>query len=135
MRIAHGHYDSRMPEQLLDCHDVRTLAAQCGLNEADLDKIWEAKKRLAFFNPSNHTERIAKRALESLFRLQASKKKAGRPGRISAEERRELRQRAKVLEAGGQSRRDIVAQFAEEYELRYSYVRRILEDRHQEKLL
>jgi hypothetical protein len=112
---------------------IASLAAQCGLNQGELDKILEAKKKLASFTPSNHTERIAKRALESLFKLQASKKKAGRPERISAEERRELRQRAKLLETGGKSRSDIVAQFAEEYELRLSYIRRILEDRHKDE--
>lgn len=105
---------------------VASLAAHCGLNQSDLDKIQEKKEKLAAFIPSNHLERTAKRALESLLKLPVKKKQAGRPGRISAEERKELRRRAKALESSGQTRNNIVAQFAEEYELRYSYVRRIL---------
>lgn len=108
---------------------VTSLAEQCGLTPDDLSKIQEAKKRLASFNPSIHTEPMAKRGLESLFSLKGQAKSAGRPKRISAKERRQLRQRADKLKAAGQSRDDIVAQFSEEYELHLSYVRRILEDR------
>ena len=106
-----------------------SLAERCGLTSDDLDRIFEAKKRLAPFNPSNHTERMAKRGLESLFSFKDHAKSAGRPKRISAEERRQLRQRAVEMRAAGRKRDDIVAQFSEEYELQLSYVRRILEDR------
>ena len=40
-----------------------------------------------------------------------------------------MRERAAEMEAAGQNRQDIVAQFSEEYDLRRSYIRRILEDR------
>jgi hypothetical protein len=110
-----------------------SLAEQCGLTLDDINKIQEAKKRLDSFNPSNHTERIAKRGLESLFSLKKRAKSAGRPKRISAEERRQLRQRADELKAAGRSRDDIVAEFSEEFELQHSYVRRILEDRLKDK--
>jgi hypothetical protein len=106
-----------------------SLAERCGLTLDDLNKIQEAQKRLASFNPSSHTERIAKRGLVTLFSLKEQAKSAGRPKRISAEERQQLRQRADELKAAGRSRDDIVAQFSEEYELQLSYVRRILEDR------
>ena len=108
---------------------VTSLAEQCGLTPDDLDKIFKAKKRLASFNPSNHIERMAKRGLVTLFSLKEQAKSAGRPKRISAEERRQLRQRADEMKAAGRSRDDIVAQFCEEHELHFSYVRRILEDR------
>jgi hypothetical protein len=107
---------------------VASLAERCGLTSDDLDKIQEAKKKLAQYHPTDHTGRRAKRALETLFSSKAHTKEAGRPKRISAEERRELRQRANKMEVAGQNRSDIVAQFSEEYELRPSYVRRILED-------
>lgn len=106
-----------------------SLAERCGLTSDDVNKIQEAKKRLALFDPLDHTERVAKRGLESLFSLKNRAKGAGRPKRISAEERRQLRQRADKLKASGQTRDDIVAEFSEEFELRHSYVRRILEDR------
>ena len=110
-----------------------SLAERCGLSQDDLNKIQEAKKRLVSFNPSDHTERMAKRGLESLFSLKKRAKSAGRPKRITAEERRQLRQRAEELKAAGRSRDDIVAQFSEEFELGHSYVRRILEDRSETK--
>jgi hypothetical protein len=110
-----------------------SLAERCGLTQDDLNKIQEAKKTLACFNPSSHTERNAKRGLESLFSVEKLAKSAGRPKRISAEERRQLRQRADEMKAAGQSRDDIAAQFSEEFELGHSYVRRILEDRSETK--
>jgi hypothetical protein len=112
---------------------VRSLAERCGLSQDDLNKIQEAKKRLAAFAPSNHTERMAKRGLESLFTLPKRAKSAGRPIRISAEERQHLRQRAVNLKAAGRSLDDIVAEFSEEFELQHSYVRRILQDRRKEE--
>jgi len=108
-----------------------SLAKRCGLNRDDLDKILEAKKKLAVFSPSNRIERLAKKGLEYLlssFPGKGRTKAAGRPTRITADERQELRERADKLEAAGQNRRDIVSQFSEEYELRPSYIRRILED-------
>lgn len=108
---------------------MEALAAKLGLSKKDLDKIWQAKRQLAKFQPSNRMERISKRALESLFSGKPPKKEAGRPSRISAEERQEMRARAAEMQAAGKSRDEIVAQFAEEYELGLSYVRRILEDR------
>jgi transposase len=108
---------------------METLAAKIGLVKKDIDKIHMAKQQLSKFQPSNRMERIAKRGLESLFSSKPPKKEAGRPSRISAEERRQLRQRADEMKAAGRSRDDIVAQFSEEYELQHSYVRRILEDR------
>jgi hypothetical protein len=97
-----------------------SLAAKFGLTRKDLGKIFEAKRKLAAFQPSNRMERMAKRG-----------KEAGRPSRISAEERQQLRARATEMKAAGRSRDEIVAQFAEEYGLGLSYVRRILEDRHE----
>ena len=76
---------------------------------------------------------MAKRGLESLFSSKPPKKEAGRPSRISAAERQQLRHRAEEMKAAGGSRDDIVAQFCEEYGLGLSYVRRILEDRPIEK--
>jgi transposase len=108
---------------------VESLAAKIGLTKRDLLKILEAKRKLAAFQPSNRMERLAKRGLESMFSSKPPKKEAGRPSRISAEERQEMRVRAMEMRAAGKSRDEIVAQLAEEYELRLSYVRRILEDR------
>ena len=105
------------------------LAAHCGLTKKDLGKIFEAKKKLAAFQPSNHMERMAKRALEHLLFSKPTTKEVGRPKRISAEERQQLRERADKMKAAGLSRDEIVAQFAEEYGLGLSYARRILEDR------
>lgn len=108
---------------------AEALAIKCGLEPADLSKIIEARKRLAAYKPSSHLEQIAKRGLESLLYPKPRKKEAGRPGRISSAERQQMRQRADALITAGQKRNDVVAQLAEEYELRLSYVRRILEDR------
>jgi len=44
-----------------------SLAERCGLRQDELNKIQDARKRLACFNPSNHTEQTAKRGLENLF--------------------------------------------------------------------
>ena len=79
--------------------------------------------------PTNRMERMAKQGLEVLLFSKPAKKEAGRPIRISAEERRELRQRADELLLAGRNRNEIVVEFAEEYGLRLSYVRRIIEDR------
>ena len=105
------------------------LAAKCGLSKKDLGKIFEAKMKLAAFQPSTHMERMAKRALEGLLSSKPRTKEVGRPRRIAAEERQQLRQRADEMKAAGRSRNEIVAQFSEEYGLGFSYVRRILEDR------
>ena len=102
---------------------VISVAEQCGLTPDDLDKIHEATKKLAEYHPSDHTGRMAKRALETLFSSKGHSKGVGRPKRVSTDERRQLRERADKMEAAGQNRRDIVAQFSEEYELRPSYVR------------
>ncbi|MHB8411056.1 MAG: cytochrome c-type biogenesis protein [Candidatus Acidiferrales bacterium] len=110
-----------------------SLAAKCGLTKKDLGKIFEAKKKLGAFQPANHLEQMAKRALEGLLSSKPRKKVAGRPSRISAAERQELRQRADEMIAAGRKRNEIVAQFAEEYGLGFSYVRRILEDRLKQK--
>ena len=105
------------------------LIARKLLLEKNGYKVLEAKKRLAAFQPKNRMERMAKRALEGLLSLKPGKKEAGRPSRISAEERQELRQRAAGMLAAGRTRNETVAEFAEEYGLGLSYVRRILEDR------
>jgi len=107
------------------------LAAKFGLTKKDLGKIFEAKRKLAAFQPSNRMERIAKCGLENMFSSKPRTKGLGRPSRISAEERQQLRARAIEMKAAGKSRDEIVAQFAEEYGLGLSYVRRILEDRHE----
>ncbi len=112
---------------------TEALAVKCGLTPNDFGKILEAKRKLASFQPSNRMERMAKRGLEYLFSSKPPKKEAGRPSRISAAERQQLRQRAEEMKAAGRSRDDIVAQFCEEYGLGLSYVRRILEDRPIEK--
>jgi len=104
------------------------LAAKLGFSGEDLGRIVEAKRQLAKFQPSNRLERIAKRGLETVFSYPPSKKEAGRPSRISAQERQELRTRAREMLGAGKTRREIESQFAEEYELGLSYVRRIIED-------
>ena len=113
----------------------KDLAAKLGLSNKELSKIYEAKRQLAKFQPTNRRERMAKRTLENLFFSKAPKKQTGRPSRITAEDRQQMRIRAAELKASGKTRDEIAAQFAEEYELGFSYVRRILEDRpKQEKL-
>jgi hypothetical protein len=104
---------------------TEALAVKCGLTQNDLGKIFQAKKNLAAFQPTNRMERMAKRALESLLSSKPSKREGGRPGRILAAERQELRQRADEMLAAGRTRNEIVVEFAEEYGLRLSYVRRI----------
>ena len=108
---------------------TEALAVKIGLTQKDVGKILQAKKNLAAFQPTNRMERLAKRALEGLFFSKPGKKEGGRPSRISAAERQELRQRADGMLAAGRDRNEIVAEFAEEYGLGLSYVRRILEDR------
>lgn len=108
---------------------TNALAAELGFSEKDLGKMVDAKRNLAKFQPSNRTERIAKRGLESLFYSKAPKKGAGRPSKILAVERQEMRARATHLQAAGQGREEVVSQLAEEYGLGLSYTRRILEDR------
>lgn len=108
---------------------TEALAIKCGLAPSDLWKIVEARKKLGAYKPSSHLEQIAKRGLESLLYAKPRKKEAGRPSRISAAERQQMRERADELIGAGQKRGDVVMQFAEEYGLRLSYVRRILEDR------
>lgn len=110
---------------------TEALAIKCGLAPKDFGKILEAKKKLASFQPLNHLERWAKRALEGLLSSKPPKKEIGRPSRISAVEREQLRQRADEMIFAGRKRNEIVAEFAEEYGLGLSYVRRILEDRHE----
>lgn len=108
---------------------TEALAVKCGLMRNDIGKIFQAKKNVAAFHPTNRLERIAKRALEDLFYAKPRKKEPGRPGRISSTERQELRVRADLMLAAGLKRNEIVTEFAEEYGLGLSYVRRILEDR------
>ena len=112
---------------------IEALAVKCGLAKNEIDKIYQAKRNLAAFQPQNRMERMAKRALEDLLSSKPSKKDAGRPSRISVMERQELRQRADQMLAAGSKRDEIVAEFAEEYGLGLSYVRRILEDRRHAK--
>jgi len=108
---------------------TEALAVECGLAPNDLGKILEARKKLAAYQPSNHLQQIAKRGLESLLSPKSRKKQSGRPSRISAVERQQMRQRAEGMIAAGRKRNDVVVQFAEEYGLGLSYIRRILEDR------
>jgi hypothetical protein len=110
---------------------TEALAVKCGLTRNDLGKILQAKKNVAAFQPTNRMERMAKRALENLLSSKPGKKEAGRPSKISAAERPELRQRAEEMLSAGRKRNEIVAEFAEEYGLGLSCVRRILEDRRQ----
>ncbi len=112
---------------------TEALTVKCGLAPKDFGKILEAKKKLAAFQPSNHLERLAKRALEGLLSSKPHKKEAGRPSRISAAEREQLRQRAHAMRLAGRKRSEIVAEFGEEYGLGFSYVRRILEDQPKSK--
>lgn len=107
----------------------KTVAAKCGLTDKDLNRLIEAKKKLAAFQPSNHLERLAKRGLEAALSYKPQKKEVGKPNRIIAKERQQLRERAQKMKAAGQKRNEIVHEFAEEYGLQLSYVRRILEDR------
>lgn len=108
---------------------TEALAVKCGLTTNDIGKIHEAKKNLAAFKPKDRMERMAKRSLEELLSSKPSKKDSGRPSRISVVERKELRQIANKMLAAGAKRDEIVAEFAEEFGLRLSYVQRILEDR------
>ena len=108
---------------------IDALAVKFGLDENDLARIVEAKRQLANCQPSNRMERIAKHGLESLFSGPPPKKHAGRPSRITAGERQELRARARAMRIAVKTRREVVIELAEEYELRPSYLRRILGDR------
>jgi hypothetical protein len=108
---------------------IEILAVNCGLTKNDIGKIRQAKTKLAAFQPTNRMERMAKRSLEELLSSKSSKKDSGRPSRISVVERTELRQRTNKMLAAGAKRDEIVAEFAEEYGLRLSYLQRILEDR------
>lgn len=112
---------------------AEALAAKCGLSKEDINKIFRAKKKLTEFQPKNRLERLAKRGLESMLFGIAQKKEAGRPKRITAEDRQQMRQRADELRIPGCTRSEIVSQLAEEYGLGLSYVRRILEDRYKTK--
>ncbi|HXY25438.1 MAG TPA: hypothetical protein VEI73_12355 [Candidatus Acidoferrum sp.] len=109
---------------------TEALAVKCGLAPDDIGKIHKAKKTLAEFQPKNRIERMAKRSLEDLFSSKPNKKDAGRPWRISVAERQKLHKRADEMLAAGAEKDEIVVEFAEEFGLRLSYVRRILEDRH-----
>jgi hypothetical protein len=105
---------------------VVELAGQFGLGEDDLSRIAQAKRRLGAFRPSSYTERRAAKALREFIAV-ASPKKRGRPGRTT-EDRLQMHKDADKLRAEGKNTDEIVRALSQRYELKYSYVRRILED-------
>lgn len=104
------------------------LAKQIGLDKDDLWRILKAKKQLAMFQPKNLSERKALQALQQLFTLPA-KKQRGRPSTVTAEERIQLHEDAEKLRSEGKDRNEIIRILSQRYEIRYSYAKRILEDR------
>ena len=102
------------------------LAGQVGLSESDLSRIAEAKRRLSAFRPGSYTERRAAKGLREFLAV-ASPKKRGRPGRTT-DDRLQIHRDADRLRGEGKNTDEIVRILGQRYELRYSYVRRILED-------
>lgn len=116
-----------------DKKSFMALAKKCGLRLADLHRIVAARRTLRAFRPSNFNERRAVRELQKLLSPEPPKKQRGRPGRITAEDRLQIRADARQLKQEGKSPDEIVGALAETYELRLSYARRILEDRNLEE--
>lgn len=103
------------------------LAGQFGLSEDDLSRITEAKRRLSAFRPSSYTERRAAKGLREFLGVASPKKQRGRPGRTT-EDRLQMHRDADQLRGEGKNTDQIVRVLAQRYELKHSYVRRILED-------
>ena len=104
------------------------FAEGLGLSESDLTRFVTVKNKLKAFSPSNFKERKYLRALTELLTLYPPQKQRGRPGRIKAEDRYLIRADAQDLRLEGKSIDAIVRILAQRYELRDSYIKRILED-------
>jgi hypothetical protein len=106
------------------------LAEKCGLNLDDLHRIGKARQKLSAFRPSNFNDRRAVRELWKVLSPEPPKRRRGNPGRVTSEDRRQIREDALQLRQEGRSTEEIVRALAQRYELRLSYTRRILEDGH-----
>jgi hypothetical protein len=105
------------------------IAKRCGLSERDLLRINRAKARLNALHPADYYERRAAFGLRAFLGCAIPEKKAGRPGRVTAEDRDAMHQEADELRQQGKTTRQIVRALSQKYELRLSYTKRILEDR------
>jgi hypothetical protein len=110
------------------------LAAKCGLNGRDLVRIARAKLLLNGLIAHSYYERRAAHELRKFlgFRIQ---NKIGRPGSVTVEDRIAIRQDADELRKYGKTRDEIVQALSQKYELRRSYLKRILEDRPRQSTL
>ena len=108
--------------------ELLDLAGKCGLERDDVFRITEAKRKLAGFRPKTYNERSAARGLSELLSGNPVKKERGRPGKITAADRQQMRLEAAQLKQEGNTTDEIVRVLAQRYELRLSYTRRILED-------
>jgi hypothetical protein len=104
------------------------IAERCGLSRDDLSRIAEAKKKLRAFHPSSLDERRAARGLREFLAVEQPWRGRGRPGRVTADDRRLMHADARQLRQEGKTTDEIVRTLAQRYELRASYTRRILED-------
>lgn len=111
-----------------DLKSFLELAEKCGLSLPDFDRLSKARQKLSAFRPSSFNERRAVRELWKVLSPEPPKKRRGRPGMVTAEDRRQLREDALQLRQEGKSTKEIVHALAQRYELRLSYVGRILED-------
>ena len=116
-----GNFDDRRRELL-------KTAAVCGLTKRDLSKIEWAKRRLRGLDPSSLPERRAVENLRQILTMEKSKLQPGRPGKVSAADRKQMHIDDDTLRDKGKSRDEIVAILAQRYELSLSYTQRILED-------
>jgi hypothetical protein len=104
------------------------LARHLGLSEEDLFRITEAKRRLNAFRPMNFDQRRAAQGLRALLTCDRPTRQRGRPGRVTAADRIQMHQDANQLKQEGKTPAQIVRALSQRYELRISYVKRILED-------
>jgi len=104
------------------------VASQCGLSKTDVMKLIDAKRKLAAMRPTSSGEKRAARALRELLGCGSLAKERGRPQKITAEDRIQMRANAQDLRQQGKTTDEIVRILAQRYELRISYAKRILED-------
>jgi hypothetical protein len=103
------------------------LAGRFGLSGDDLSRITETKRRLSAFRPTTYAERKAAKGLREFLAVASPKKQRGRPGKTT-EDRLQMHRDADQLRGEGKNTDQIVRILGQRYELKYSYVRRILED-------
>jgi len=111
-----------------DTRVFKEVAAICGFDADDLSRLAEARKRLDAFRPSTFDERRAQRGLREFLTPERPKRQRGRPCTVTAEDRLQIREDARKLKQEGKTTIEIVLALAQRYELRASYVGRILED-------